>query len=162
MSTLENCLISTYLLWFSTRVQKKKNCEGTPSACLSFLDGTTWIVELAFFQGLLNRCNDNVIICCVNYVEQFCNLFYFYRVPLPTRTTDLAINGKSWWSQWNLTMDSRKKFVHGAQCCSIFLYFLEICERRKSILRSILIDTLILCVILFFFFAPFSGGHVKS
>ena len=34
MSTLENCLISTYLLWFSTRVQMKKNCGDMPSACL--------------------------------------------------------------------------------------------------------------------------------
>ena len=35
MSSLENCLISTYLLWFSTRVQMEKNWGDTPSATLS-------------------------------------------------------------------------------------------------------------------------------
>ena len=30
MSTLENCLISTYLLWFRTRVQMETNCGATP------------------------------------------------------------------------------------------------------------------------------------
>ena len=34
MSSLENCLISTYLLWFSTRVQMEKNWGDTPSATL--------------------------------------------------------------------------------------------------------------------------------
>ena len=34
MSTLENCLISTYLLLFSTRVQMEKNWGDTPSATL--------------------------------------------------------------------------------------------------------------------------------
>ena len=34
MSTLENCLISTYWLWFSTRVQMKKKTGDTPSATL--------------------------------------------------------------------------------------------------------------------------------
>ena len=34
MSTLENCLILIYLLWFSTRVQMEKNWEDTPSATL--------------------------------------------------------------------------------------------------------------------------------
>ena len=34
MSTLENCLISTYLLWFSTRVQMEKNWGDTQSATL--------------------------------------------------------------------------------------------------------------------------------
>ena len=34
MSTLENCLISTYLLWFSTRIQMEKNWGDTPSATL--------------------------------------------------------------------------------------------------------------------------------
>ena len=33
--TLENCLISTYKLWFSTRVQIKKNYGDTPSATLT-------------------------------------------------------------------------------------------------------------------------------
>ena len=36
MSSLENCLISTYLLWFSTRVQMDKNWGDTPSATLKF------------------------------------------------------------------------------------------------------------------------------
>ena len=34
MSSLENCLISTYLLWFSIRIQMEKNCGDTPSATL--------------------------------------------------------------------------------------------------------------------------------
>ena len=34
MSTLENCLISKYLLWFSTKVQIEKNWGDTPSATL--------------------------------------------------------------------------------------------------------------------------------
>ena len=34
MSSLENCFISTYLLWFSTRVQMEKNWVDTPSATL--------------------------------------------------------------------------------------------------------------------------------
>ena len=34
MSTLENCLVSTYLLWFSTRVKMEKNWGDTPSATL--------------------------------------------------------------------------------------------------------------------------------
>ena len=36
MSTFENCLISTYLLGFSTRVQMEKNWGDTPSATLKF------------------------------------------------------------------------------------------------------------------------------
>ena len=35
MSTLENCLISTYLLWFSTRVQMKIIFGDSTSACLT-------------------------------------------------------------------------------------------------------------------------------
>ena len=34
MSSLENCLISTYLLWFSTRVQMEKNWGDTPNVTL--------------------------------------------------------------------------------------------------------------------------------
>ena len=34
MSSLENCLISTYLLWLSTRVQMEKKLGDTPSATL--------------------------------------------------------------------------------------------------------------------------------
>ena len=37
MSTLENCLISTYLLLFSTRVQMEKNWGDTPSATLTYI-----------------------------------------------------------------------------------------------------------------------------
>ena len=35
MSTLESSLISTNLLWFSTRVQMEKNWRDTPSVTLS-------------------------------------------------------------------------------------------------------------------------------
>ena len=34
ISTLENCLISIYILRFSTQVQMEKNCGDTPSARL--------------------------------------------------------------------------------------------------------------------------------
>ena len=34
MSSLENCLISTYLLWFSTQIQMEKNWGDMPSATL--------------------------------------------------------------------------------------------------------------------------------
>ena len=34
MSSLENCLISTYVLWFSTWIQMEKNWGDTPSATL--------------------------------------------------------------------------------------------------------------------------------
>ena len=37
MSSLENCLISTYLLLFSTRGQMEKNWGDTPSATLMIL-----------------------------------------------------------------------------------------------------------------------------
>ena len=36
MSTLENCLISIYILRFSTRVQMEKNWGDTPSATLRY------------------------------------------------------------------------------------------------------------------------------
>ena len=35
MSSLENRLILTYLLWFSTRIQMEKNWGDTPSATLN-------------------------------------------------------------------------------------------------------------------------------
>ena len=40
MSTVENCLISTYLLCFSTRVHMKKNGGDTPYASLTNQKGT--------------------------------------------------------------------------------------------------------------------------
>ena len=42
MSSLENCLISTYLLWFSTRVQMGKNWGDTPSATLNLVLNVTY------------------------------------------------------------------------------------------------------------------------
>ena len=40
MSLLENCLISTYLLWFSTRAQMEKNLGDTPSATLNIVNSS--------------------------------------------------------------------------------------------------------------------------
>ena len=45
MSSLENCLISTYLLWFSTRVQMEKKLGDTPSATLRPLEAITSIIN---------------------------------------------------------------------------------------------------------------------
>ena len=46
MSSLENCLISTYLLWFSTRVRMEKNWGDTPSATLN--------VQINFYRIMSN------------------------------------------------------------------------------------------------------------
>ena len=43
--TLENCLISTYLLWFSTRFQMEKNCGDTPSARLIITGLCIWFLK---------------------------------------------------------------------------------------------------------------------
>ena len=61
MSTLENCLISTYLLRFSTWVQMEKNWEDTPSATLKFYSYRIWhiaaiINSFSFYSSLkLNK-----------------------------------------------------------------------------------------------------------
>ena len=50
MSSLENCLISTYLLWFSTRVQVEKNWGDTPSATLKLNVKTLKFINISRIQ----------------------------------------------------------------------------------------------------------------
>ena len=57
MSCLENCLISTYLLLFSTRVQKKKNWGDTPSATLR----KTLFLQKCY-KILFCSCNSHVLL----------------------------------------------------------------------------------------------------
>ena len=52
MSTLENCLLSTYLLWFSTRVQMDKNWGDTPSATLNMWKEVKNIISMISAQNI--------------------------------------------------------------------------------------------------------------
>ena len=59
MSTLENCLISTYLLWFSTPVQMEKNWEDSPSATLTNLDFTKLHIIMHMIRDIMENLSNH-------------------------------------------------------------------------------------------------------
>ena len=60
MSSLENCLISAYLLWFSTRIQMEKNWGDTPSATLKQII-VTWLKEIFYEYWLHVRITLDIV-----------------------------------------------------------------------------------------------------
>ena len=100
MSSLENCLISTYLLWFSTRVQMENNWGDTPSATLnifhqrdvyiygpSYLVSFCAIVEVSNLNGRVWSVIKKIALpklpwICHEKIKERSNFKFFYFIEL--------------------------------------------------------------------------------